>query len=75
MSDQSLLTQIRQLPVSEQLDLLRDVWDSLVDSGETVGLTREQQRDLDGRLQRHRESPDDVVSWEQARREIERVSE
>lgn len=75
MSDNSLLTQIRQLPVQEQVDLLRDVWDSLVDSGETVGLTSEQQRDLDRRLQRHRESPEDVVSWEQARREIERASQ
>lgn len=75
MSDNSLLTQIRNLPVSEQIDLLRDVWDSLVDSGEVVGLTSEQQRDLDRRLQRHEESPDDVFSWEQARREIERVSE
>lgn len=75
MSDNSLLTQIRQLPVSEQVDLLRDVWDLLVDSGQSVGLTREQQRDLDRRLQRHRESPDDVVSWEQARREIERAPE
>lgn len=75
MSENSLLAQIRQLPISEQVDLLRDVWDSLVDSGETVGLTREQQHDLDERLQRHRETPDDLVSWEQARREIERTSE
>jgi putative addiction module component (TIGR02574 family) len=75
MSDNSLLTQIRQLPVQEQVDLLRDVWDSLVDSGGIVGLTSEQQRDLDRRLQRHRESPEDVVSWEQARREIERASQ
>ena len=75
MSDHSLLAQIRQLPISEQVDLLRDVWDSLVDPGETVGLTREQQHDLDERLQRHRETPDDLVSWEQARREIERTSE
>jgi putative addiction module component (TIGR02574 family) len=75
MSENSLLSQIRQLPISEQVDLMRDVWDSLVDSGETVGLTHEQQRDLDQRLQRHQESPDDVVSWEQARREIERTSE
>jgi putative addiction module component (TIGR02574 family) len=75
MSDNSLLAQIRQLPISEQVDLLRDVWDSLVESGETVGLTLEQQRNLEERLQRHQESPGDVVSWEQARREIERTAE
>ncbi len=72
MSSQPLLSQIRQLPVPEQVELLRDVWDALVDSGATIGLTSEQQRELDQRLQQHRESPDNVISWEQARREIER---
>lgn len=72
MSTASLLSQIRQLPVSEQVELLREVWDALADSGEAIGLTPQQQRELDRRLQEHRESPEDVIPWEQARAEIER---
>lgn len=71
MTEQSLLNQIQQLPVAEQVELLRDMWDSLVDSGQPLGLSERQRHDLDRRLEQYRKTPEHVISWPEARKEIE----
>jgi len=58
MSQSSLPPQLRQLPVSERLDLVERIWDSIVEDQSQFELTDAQKAELDRRLAADRESPD-----------------
>lgn len=52
-----------QLPIAERMQLLEDLWDSIVDSPETLPLTDGQKAELDRRLAAWRERPSEGASW------------
>ena len=59
MSSKMVLKDARALPLAEQIELCRDLWDGIVESPE---LTPGEAELIDRRLQEHRDHPDDVVS-------------
>lgn len=64
-----LLRQIRELSVSEPIDLIEAIWDGIAVRGEAPPLTDDQVAELDRRLADHLAHPDDVVSWDDVRAE------
>ena len=58
---------INRLGTEERLELISELWDSLIADGSQISVTEGQKAELDRRLLDHRKNPDDVVSWDDAR--------
>lgn len=68
MSSELVLKEARALPLAEQIELCRNLWDNIVESKE---LTPGEAEFIDRRLQEHLENPGDVVSWEEVKARLE----
>jgi putative addiction module component (TIGR02574 family) len=68
MSSEMVFKAVRALPLAEQIELCRDLWDGIVGSHE---LTPGEAELIDRRLQDHLENPDDVVSWEEVKAKVD----
>lgn len=66
----SLPPEIRQLPVSNRMDLVERIWDSIVEDQCQFELTDAQKAELDRRLAAHRESPDRGASWDDVKKRL-----
>jgi putative addiction module component (TIGR02574 family) len=62
----------KQLPVSERIQLVEDIWDSIAqDASEPgVSLSAEHRAELRRRLAEHRADPSSAVPWEQVRAKL-----
>ena len=67
---EQLQDEIEQLPVDEQLRLLRVIWDRLAAEPRAVPVAPAHLEELRQRLAEHDEAPDDVVSWEDLKDEF-----
>jgi putative addiction module component (TIGR02574 family) len=65
-----LVNDARELPLTEQIELIDALWESIVKQGYAPPLTPEQATELDRRLEAQRLQPDDVVSWDSIKQEI-----
>ncbi|MCB1062239.1 MAG: addiction module protein [Verrucomicrobiae bacterium] len=57
------LDQLRELSVSERIQLVEDLWDTIVADAESVRLSEAQTAELDRRLDRFEEDPSEGVEW------------
>lgn len=58
----------RSLPISERIELVEDIWDSIAEeTGGSVQLSPEQRAELHRRLAAHRADPSTSIPWEQVR--------
>ena len=67
MSSELVLKEARALPLAEQIELCRNLWDEIVESKE---LTPGEAELIDRRLQDHLAHPDDVVPWEEVKAKL-----
>ena len=58
------LEELKKLSVSERLELLEKVWESLEAAPEALPLTDAQRQELDRRVDDLERNPDAVESWE-----------
>ncbi len=65
-----LLEEIRKLSVAERLELVENVWDSIVAEGEALPVPESHRQELAPRRQEHRNHPEDVVPWEDVRAQL-----
>lgn len=60
----------RQLSVDERLELIEQIWDSIVEETEgtsdAFSLTEEQRVELERRLAEHDRDPESAILWEEA---------
>ncbi len=68
MSSEMVFKEARALPLAEQIELCRNLWDGIVGSHE---LTPGEAELIDRRLQEHRDNPDDVVSLEEVKARLD----
>lgn len=54
----------RGLPISERIELVEALWESIIQDGYEPELTTAQAEELDHRLAAHEKNPEDVVAWE-----------
>ena len=65
------IDEFRKLSVTERIQLVEDIWDSIaVDSPDAVQLTPAQREEIQRRLQAHDADPSTAVPWEQVRSEL-----
>ena len=68
MSSEMVFKEARALPLAEQIELCRNLWDGITGSHE---LTPGEAELIDRRLQDHRDNPDDVVSLEEVKAKLD----
>jgi len=68
MSTSAISTEYLKLSVSERIQLVEDIWDSIVaEASETIELSQAQKDELHRRVAEHRADPSTAVPWEQVR--------
>ncbi len=65
------LEDILRLSVSERVQLVEDIWDSIAASPEALPITEQQRQELDRRVAAHARDPSEVRSWDQIRVRLE----
>jgi putative addiction module component (TIGR02574 family) len=68
MSSEMVFKEARALPLAEQIELCRNLWNDIAESNE---LTPGEAELIDQRLQDHRDNPDDVVSFEEVKARLD----
>ena len=66
-----ILSTAKALPLSDRVELLDALWESIVAEGHEPPLTVAQSAELDRRLEAHRRNPNDLVPWNQVKTEAE----
>lgn len=66
----TMLTDILQLSISERIQLVEDIWDSISAVPEDLALTEAQKRELDRRLAAYQERPNQAIPWEEVKQRI-----
>lgn len=69
MTADSVLEQALQLPPDEREALCERIWES-ISSSDDDDLTVEQSEELQRRIAHYNENPDDVITWEDWKKEI-----
>lgn len=68
--DSRLVEAARALPLKQRVELIDTLWETVAAEGYEPPLTQEQAEELDRRLAAHRRNPDDVISWESIKEEL-----
>lgn len=63
---------ILNMSVSERIQLVEDIWDSIAEVPEAVSLTDAQKRELDNRLDSYHKNPIEGSPWEEVRKRIQK---
>ncbi len=63
---------IQSLSVADRLQLLEEIWDSLIDTPEAVPVTDAQRKELARRRRAHARNPSAAKSWAQVRARLRR---
>jgi putative addiction module component (TIGR02574 family) len=64
--------EIRSLSVADRLQLLEEIWDSLVETPEVVPVTDAQRKELERRRRAHARNPLAAKSWAEVRARLRR---
>jgi putative addiction module component (TIGR02574 family) len=71
MSDHATNTEYLKLSVSERIQLVEDIWDSIAsEASNMVELSQTQVDELHRRVAAHRADPSTAVPWEQVRSKL-----
>lgn len=62
--------EILELSVSERIELVQDIWDSIAQVPETLELNEEQKAELRSRLAFYRANPETGIAWEDLKQKI-----
>lgn len=62
------------MSISERIQLVEDIWDSIVELPEAIILTDDQKRELDKRLDAYRLNPNEGSPWEKVRQRIQKLA-
>jgi putative addiction module component (TIGR02574 family) len=68
MSSEMVFKEARALPLAEQIELCRNLWNGIVGSHE---LTPGEAELIDRRLQDHLDNPNDVVLWKEVKAKLD----
>lgn len=63
-------TNILDLSVSERIQLVEEIWDSIARTPEEVPLTPEQKTELDHRMECYRQNREEGAPWEEVKKRI-----
>lgn len=64
------ISDILELSVSERIQLVEDIWDSIAAIPDSIPLTTAQKEELDRRLELYHKNPDAGTPWEMIRERL-----
>ena len=64
------ITDVFKLSVSERIQVVEDIWDSISRNPDAVTLTTDQKEELDSRLGGYRQNPAAGSAWSQIKKKI-----
>jgi putative addiction module component (TIGR02574 family) len=64
--------EIESLSVADRLQLLEEIWNSLVETPDAIPVTAAQRRELERRRRAHARNPSAAKSWTQVRARLRR---
>ena len=67
------VSEILQLSVAERIQIVEDIWDSISESPEELALSEAEKLELDKRLERYRENPDEGIQWETLKKNLSKT--
>jgi putative addiction module component (TIGR02574 family) len=69
MNPSAVTTEYMKLSVSERIQLVEDIWDSIAAEApdDALGLSQAQKAELHRRVAEHRADPSSTVPWERVR--------
>ena len=67
------VSEILQLSVAERLQIVEDIWDSIVESPDELALSAREKLELDKRLENYRENPDEGIEWETLKKNLSKT--
>jgi putative addiction module component (TIGR02574 family) len=65
------LDQIKTLDLSDRIQLVQAIWDSIADEEAYPELTDDEKQELDRRIAEHNAEPDHVLTWEELKASIQ----
>ena len=66
----AFIDELKTLPISERLDLVELLWDSIVADPDSIPLSEAQARLIDERLESHRNDPKAGIGWDSLKTEL-----
>jgi putative addiction module component (TIGR02574 family) len=66
----SLRDEILKLPLAERIQLVDDIWDSVIAQAEALELTDAQRAELERRVRKAEQDPTGGVAWEDLEAEL-----
>ena len=70
MAQSSLPPEIRSLPIPERVQMVEQIWDSIVEDEQAFQLTDSQKEELDRRIAAHEASPNRGKPWEEVKKRL-----
>ena len=67
----NFLDTAKSLPLAERIELIEALWESIAQEGYEPPLPAEQAAELDRRLEAHQKNPDDVLSWDTIKTDLQ----
>ena len=64
------IDEIKMLDITERIILVEEIWDSIAQEQESVGLSEYEREVLDARLASLESNPDTLMSWDEIRNKI-----
>ena len=66
----AIFNDVLKLNVSERMQLVQDIWDSIISFPDAIELTEAQRNELDQRLQAYYSDPGAGISWEELKAKL-----
>ena len=64
------VAEILELSVAEKIQIVEDIWDSIIRNPDDLPLSETEKRELDRRLESYEQNPDAEIEWETLKQKI-----
>jgi len=64
---------ILKLSIDDRIHLVQTIWDSIAEDTEASGISEEHMKILDERMERQKDHPNDIVSWEEVIESVKKI--
>ena len=64
------IDEIKTLDITERIILVEEIWDSIANEQDSLGLSEYEKEILDARLASLKKNPDNLISWDEIKNKI-----
>ena len=64
------VAEIFELSVAERIQIVEDIWDSIVNTPEEISLSEAEKAELNKRLESYQQNPNEGIEWETLKKNL-----